>query len=482
MRGLLLAVAILTAPMAGCAGLTGEPLSIQQADLPLGLLLTYRIENEGSTSTETFVVVPQRDGGYTLNAYNLSRPGFGSPYLELSSQLNPTRFNWSQPLQWPLEPGKRYEATVGGAEATVKLEAVEGVEGPTGAEKAIRAVATADGETVAELTVLQDPPILKEIKLDTPDGTEEHWTLEEARYDQRFNRPPAWSIGQWWSYNATTKTEHAETTLIYNANATNNKGVPQRVLNAQRVESRLAALPFHTLRARDLAPQSGFLTSLLGSFWSWPLVDGKQWTGSTSLARGGYTATVQMEDRVPLPDGTVTTAYTIEAVPTRQPGAEPIGTYQYAPRVGFLTSIQVNDPGSQDEIIDWELTDWGDGFHGEIEIPHRVQLWGRNRTTGPAEIEESFPVPERMDRLQLRGMAVRRAGSNPNASFALVDPSGEQRFLRDAGDWQDRRINLRHVTDAVNGTWTFRADLPEGVTFFVIVRGIWVETKTVDYR
>lgn len=482
MRGVLLALALLTVPLAGCFGLLGSDVVIERPELAPGTLLTYHVETGEVEGNQTFVVLPGPEGGYELHAYNLSE-SFNSPYRHLDTNLNPRVFNWSGILNWPLEDGKSNQATVGGAEATVELSGVDGVEGPSGLTDAIKAVATADGKQVAEIVVLKDPTVIQRIDVDTPDGTDETWVLQDVTVGERFNQPARWEIGDWWIYNATTQGETTQTHLVYNSNDTTQKGSLMYVLNPTRAEDRFPSLPFLRFRASDLAPQSGFLTGLVSSFWDWPLQDGKTWSGSTTLSGiESYQAQASLTPNVRLPDGSLTIGYTIELRPLKDPGAEPIGSYQYVPRVEMLTYAWIEDPESGERVIDWELEDWGDGFHGEMEIPRVAELSGRSRTAGPAEIDDPVNVTDRIERVQLKLTAVKRSDASPNVTFELVRPDGTTALRANETAFRDRLLQFNNAVDATTGTWRFQADVPEGVSFFGEVNGVWTETRQVDYR
>lgn len=480
MRRVLIALLVLTAPLAGC--LDTDEVQIDGLDIPRGTLATYEITANGTTTEDTYVAMPRSAGGVDLWPHNVSRETFGSPFLRLGESLTPRAFNWSGVFDFPLTPGKSYEGQVGGADATVTLERAQ-AQGPQGTQDAIQAIATADGSQIARFTVLSEPTLLAAIHVDTPDGTQQNWTLTQVRHAPGWNDAPDWRIGDWWTYNATTRDRHAQPTLIYNANDTSNKGSPQRVLNPQTVDSRLASLPFLVFRDHDIAPQSGLLSGLLSSFWKWPLFDGQTWTGTTNV--GGldaYRADVTRETRVEVPGERYTTAFRIEARSANDPSAPPFAEWRYAPLVGMITQIEVRDARTNETDLDWELLDFGHGFHGEIEIPQRVGVYGREGTSGPASIEESFSVPEQATRLQVRGTAVRQEGASKNLTLELTTPGGEQAWLKNGSEFRERLLQFDDVVDAENGTWTFNADLPPGVNFFIQIRGAWIEHRQVDYR
>lgn len=481
MRGVLLAILMLTAPLAGCPNVTEEPVRIEKASIPFGTLLTYEITDDGQRTTETFVATGE-DGGVALWAHNLTRGDLGSPFLSLNAELTPRGFNWSNLFEFPLEPGDSYTATVGGADATVSTEAVS-LELPNGSRDAIEATATADGETLATLTLLTEPTVFARIDVDTPDGTQETWELTRLEHRPSWNGVPDWDIGDWWTYNATTRGEHATPKLIYNAHDQNQKGERLRVLNPQTVESRIAAFPFLNLRDRDIAPQSGLVTNLLSGFWKWPLFEGQTWTGSTSAPGvDAYRTQVTVEKRITVPGGATTTAYTVTAHPANDPEADPIAEWQYAPLVGFLTYVWIDVPSRDDRILDWELTEWGEDFHGEIEIPRRVPLHTQNSTSGPAQIDETFEFSAPSERIQVRGTAVRQADATANVTIQLTAPDGSHPWRITQEDFQDRSISFNDDFDGANGTWHLEADLPQGVSFFAQIRGLHIEHRTVDYR
>lgn len=289
MRRVLAALVLLTSGWAGCLS-DAEAQAIPSLDVPEGTLVTYEITADGTTTTDTYVAAPTGNPGVDLWPHNATREDFSSPFLNLDETLTPEGFAWDELFAFPIEPGDTYTAQVGGVTANVTLEGTTYTVVDETVD-AVRAEARAEGETVATVTVLASPTVPAEIEFDTPVDGAQSWTLTDLGFQAGWNDVPVWEEGDWWRFDATTRdrdgnARHANATLIHNANDTNDQGVEQRVLNPQTVDSRLTTFPFHKLRDRDIAPQSGFLTTTLSSFWAWPLHDGKTWGGTSGIVGG----------------------------------------------------------------------------------------------------------------------------------------------------------------------------------------------------
>lgn len=477
MRWGLAALVILVLAAAGCVSLGEEgTLTVEEPIVPDGLFLTYEITQGADASTGTFLV--DHEDGYTLSRYNAS-PDLRSPFLSLDETLSPVGYAWDDLFQFPLEPGDTYAATAAATHATVDIQAttfiLDGDE-----QAALEATVTDDDETLATFTLLQEPTVLAQISITREDGVPEAWTLTNATHEPRWNHPPTWEKGAWWGYNATTHSQHADMTLIYNEDTTNTQGTPQRVLNTQHAESRVASTPFNLLRSSDIAPQAGMLNNVLATFWDWPLEDGETFTGSSAIAEA-YLAEVALEEII-LPDGQATMAFVVTASDIEDPASEPFASWTYAPHTGFLTEFWVHDPDEDDPQFDWELTDWGDGFHGEIEVPQLVPVHEIDHTRGPVDRSDTFTVQDRSDRLRVSGWFV-HADTPPKMTLTLEDPDGEVRWEVNETAFRDQLHQTEDVVRPIEpGEWTLTLDIEEGITFFLDIQEVWIETRDVDYR
>lgn len=486
MRELLLGLALLLAPMAGC--ITSDELSIEQPDLPTGLLLSYEVTSENETAREVFLVHNASSVGTELFAYELSRPNLTSPLLSFDADFQPQASGWSEVFDFPLQDGSEHEATIAGSQATVAWSTI-GYEGPLDIESELEGVARANGSTIATFRFAgEGPAVLTYVDIDAPDGTQQRWELVDAELDSRWNHAPQWTKGDWWTYAGSFKNEEGQAQIVYTNDAESSRGAPQYVLNSVEVEDRVLMLPFQQWRKGDLAPRSGFINSMLSSFWNWPLHDGKQWTGSSgALPEGGsYVATSHLSDRVLLPDGTTSLAFTIEA---RSGEGELLATYQYAPLVEHLTQWRISEPEAEEPVLDLSLEDWGRAYHGEMEVPQRAVVAevpddGRSVASGPEEIERTFQVTERANRLQIASESFAVHGSNPDPQFTfrVIDPNGTVVFERNASDFNNRRIGLAQVLNAEAGQWRLEVTLGEDVSIIARIYANWFITQTVDFR
>lgn len=481
MRRVLLAVLLVASPWAGCLdGL--DSTTIAEPAVPEGTLATYEITADGTTTTETLVAAPDGEPGVSFWLHNGTRAELSSPFLNLDETLNPRGFEWDGFLEFPLEAGGEHTARVGGQEATVSLEGTTYTVGGETVD-AIRATAEGeDGQRLAVVTLLAGPTIPAEISFDTPVDGSQSWTLTGLDHQAGWNEAPQWEIGDWWRVDAVTQGRQAEATLVFNANDTNQQGNEQRVLNPDEVDARPTTYPMHTFRDRDAAPQSGFLTASLSSFWKWPLSDGTTWTGSSELVEtDSYVAQVSRETRSVA--DRVTTVYVVEARPHGAPGAEPFATWGYAPAAGFVTHLYAEDAGSGEVRFDWELLDWGSGFHGEMEVPQRETVFDPDTVEGPHEAQESFETPDETERLQILGTMVRTEEAQPDVELSLAAPDGSPAWTKNGSRIEDDQVH--RFNDAIGGTpgnWTLDLQVGEGVSLLLEVRAVWLETETVDYR
>ncbi len=478
MRWGLAALALLAALVAGCVSFGDAAVEIQEPSVPEGLFVTYEVTQDENASTETFLV--ERVGGeQRLLPFNAT-PGFKSPFLTLDEALSPTGYAWDGLFGFPLESGSEHAATAAAKQATVNLEAttftLHGDE-----HAAIEATLTSDDETIGSLTVLQNPTVLAHINITRENGVHESWSMTRMSHDPGWNSPPAWEKGDWWSYDATTHTHDANLTLIYNEDTVTTQGSPQRVLNAQYAESRPASVLFNVLRDSDIAPQSGMLNDVLATFWDWPLDDGKVFTGTGSIT-GPYIVHIEQAPIV-LPNDRATTAFVLTASDYDDPKAEPFASWTYAPHIGFITEFWVHDPDKEQPRFDWELTGAGTGFHGEIEVPHLPLVHQIERTTGPLERSDTFTVEDRSDRLRLSGWFVHNPDTEPRMNLTVEDPHGEMRWSIDEASFTNQFIHLEEVVRPISpGEWTLTLDIDEGVSFFLDIQEVWIETQHVDYR
>ncbi len=482
MRATLLALCLLATPLAGCIGFGEAATTVEEPSLPGGLVLTYEVTEDGATDTQSVITLPRPDGGTELAPYNVTPRGFSSPFLSLDEDLSPRGFAWEEIFQFPLAPGDSYTATAFAEEATVHVEEAT-VEYDGEEHDALHVVATTEDDATAELTLLTEPTVLAQVHLEPQDAPAETWHLMEARHDPGWRDKPDWRIGDWWNYNATTASRSDSVTMIYNENATNQQGSPVRVLNQAVAEHRPVALPFQVFLERNLAPQAGILNGMISTFWGdWPMEDGATWTGNSNLAEA-YTAHLE-RSQTTLPNGHTTTAYTMEATPMDEPQAEPFAGWTYAPLVGLFTEAWIHAPDEADPRLDWELTDWGSGYHGEIEIPRLPVLHEREHFDEvPLEEQDEFDVIDQAERLRVHGWFVQGSEDPAPLRLSLEDPEGETRWSMNESRFQDQALNLDDVVDeAQPGPWTLHLDVPPEVSFFLDIQGVWSETRQVDYR
>lgn len=488
MRRLLLAVVLLTGPLTGCTFWTEDEVSIEQPSPPTGLLLTYEITQNGTTTTETFLAFEETAKGTDLLAYDLSRQDFSSPFLAFKDNFNPRRFNWSNVFEYPLEPGDSNDARVGGADATIEWSKVD-YDGPLETDTALEGVArTPSGEVVARFQLPDIPsPVITYIEVDAPDGTNETWTLLGATFNDGWDRPPAWELGDWWTYEGVFKGNEGNSQIVYAGN-TSTRRAEQYVLSPRTVDDRTLMLPFQKWRKGDVAPQSGFVTSLMSSFWQWPLQEGKTWTGQTSSTEGSenYQAIAHMDRRIPLPDGSVSVGFSVEAFV--QGDEEPFAQFTYSPRVEHLVDWRMSQVGTNFDALNFTLQDWGERFHGEMEIPKRglVERIPRNGSllTGPETINRTFEVPDRANRLQVtpQSFAVHKRNADPVFEMRLIDPNGTLRYEKNDTMFEDRRLDLAEVINAEPGTWRLELRAGNDVSMLAQIFANWFEVREIDFR
>lgn len=477
MRRSLTTLVLLAALAAGCVGLGDTSLTVQEPDLPEGLLVTYETTQDEEDATSTFLVQDEADG-YQLLPYNAT-PGFESPFLALDASLEPHGQAWEDILRFPLTSGDEYEATLAGQPATVTIETttfrLDGDE-----HDALKATATGENDALATLTLLPEPTVLAHIDITREDGVHETWRLTNATHHPTWNEAATWEKGDWWRYNATTRGETVDTTLIYNQDKRSPTSSPQRILNPQHAEARIAATPFNVLRSYDLAPQAGMVNDVLSTFWDWPLEEGKLYSGSGSIT-GPYMVQVSLEEII-LPNGQASTAFVLNATDHDDPDTDPFASWTYAPHTGFLTEFWVQSPDEDAPRFDWELTDWGTGFHGDIEVPHLETVHAIDQTSGPVDRTDTFTVNDQGDRLRVSGWFV-HSETPPRLNVTLEDPSGETRWGTDEGAFEDQFFQVEEVVRPVTpGEWTLTLDAGEGINFFLDVEEVWIETRQVDYR
>lgn len=487
MHRVLLAMLLLTGPLAGCVGLGGA--TVEEPDWPTGLVLTYEITSEGSTSEEVFLVHNGTSAGTQLLPWQVSDPGFSSPFVTFDEAHDPRDAGWSDLFSFPIEAGEEHTAQAGGANVTVAWSEVDH-EGPLDAETDLEGVAeTDDGEEVARFRwSTGEGNVLTRIEVDTPDGTNETWELMDTRLHADWNRPPSWSKGDWWTYNGTFRNEAGTSQIVYTTDGSTAQG-EQYVLSPVDVENRVLMLPFQGWRQDDIAPQSGYVTGMLSSFWSWPLQHGKTWSGSTSAGEPGsqYQAVSRLTPGTQLPDGTVTTTFTIEAYAESQD--DPFAVYEYAPRAEHLLAWRMGSAGADELDVNLTLEDWGEAFHGEMEIPRRIQVeaipQGRSSfLSGPAEIDRTFDVPGQANTVQIapRSFAVHPPDVDPSFEMQLTDPNGSVVVEHNASGFQDRRLDISTTVDAVEGSWRLTASIGEDVSVLARLYANWYEPETVDFR
>jgi hypothetical protein len=484
MRGALLAILLLTAPLTGCVdgGEEQGPRSAQP-DWPDGLVLTYEITKDGETAEEAFLV-RQTDEGPEMWAWNLSRPNLTSPFLELGTDHEPRADGWSGLFDFPIEPGDEHEAQVGGADVTMTWNETTH-EGPLDTDTDLLGVARDEaGEEIGRFQVSTgNGTAITAIDVDAPDGTDERWRLVDSEVRSNWNGPPTWAKGDWWTYNGTFQDEAGQGKIVYTKDQQKRRSV-QRTLEPVAFEDRVLFVPFQGWRDSDIAPQSGVVSSFLSSFWNWPLVDGVSWSGTTSAAEGGaqYQAVAEVEQRAILPDGTASTVFTVDAY---VPGEEAsFATFTYAPLVGHLLDWRMGFVGEEDPVMNYTLEDRGSAFHGEMEIPHVETLQQVPATSGPKRINTTFDVPEEAIwvRMAPHSFAGHGPDTEPTFELEITDPNGTVVVHRNASDFSDRRMELSGRFDAVPGTWNMTVELGEDVSISMILEAIWYETEVRDFR
>ncbi len=487
------ALLVLSLLLAGCT--TPEPSEpsetiLEAVHLPDGLVLTYEIDADGRTSSETFLVDARGGQGYDLRPWVLDREDFASPFLRLGPELVPRPFNWSGLFAFPMEAGDTYEAKrVGSLSATVEVsQPSQAPRLPSAGALALNA--TDSNGTVVLTAVLLDRPeaapgargVIAELDINTADGTDERWVLEEITRQADWNAAPTWRLGDHWSYEARTSTQASDPQLVYSGNRTGAGGSTIALLEPTELEDRLAATLLREIRVQDMAPQSGFLTNLLSKLWEWPLEPGASWQGLTTKGNRQvtYDARVQLVEDHALPDGTTTVAFHVEADPRGEPGE--LASWTYVPRVQMLTEINVTDLSTGETVVDWHLRDWGHEYHGTIERLANEGLLQVPVTPGPTKLEEPFNVTDQHERLLVDGSLVRPHDAPRNATIQLRGPDGTIGYDRGTFDEDQRFMDLGGSTPATPGTWTLSAELMDGHSVTLTVRGIWTEVDEVDFR
>lgn len=482
MRRVLLAVLLLTGSLAGCAGDSEETVTAKRPDWPTGLVFTYDITADGESGEETFLVHNGTPKGTDLLAWNLSRPNFTSPLLTFDEQYNLRTWNWSGALRFPIEAGDTYTGRLGSVQANISWQEVPH-EGPLDIEKDLEGVAYGpEGDELATFRFSAgEVTVLTYAEFDTPDGRNQTWELTEASLNDRWDQPPVWKKGDWWTYTGSFRDAEGTSKIVYTDDRKTRQS-QQYVLTPVEVENRVLMLPFQGWRKSDIAPQSGYVSGMISSFWDWPLWDGKTWSGSTNYAQQQYQAVSDLTKRSQLPDGTVTTTFQVEVyVPNEE---KPFATYEYSPWVGHLVDWQIRQSSGGPPSLNYTLEDWGEAYHGKLEIPQRALVAEIPITGGPDELNRSFELPDQAHTLQIstRSFAVHQRNVDPVFDFRLTDPNGTLVFARNASDFEDRRLDLSGLVDAQPGTWELEVELGEGVSVLARLFGIWHETKTVDFR
>lgn len=491
MRRLLLAVVLLTVPLTGC--FDGQPgYTLDSPDAPgSGLLLTYEIDQGDGTEIQQLMTYQRPDGpGYDLLVYNGTRT-VESPFTELHAKSSPRAPAWAGFLQFPLADGESYQADAVAAveDATVSVEALDNATAPFDGRRAFLLTATGpEGETLATVEYLERPTIPARIDIQVEDH-EETWRLVAMDQHPGWNEPPAWKLGRWWTYDATTRVETGaltaeDMTMVFSERAPGSSGVRQAFLNTVELEDREAALPFHQIRTSDLASQSGILTQLVSKMWDWPLKDGLSWGGTTFMDGEDkqYSAAATLERDHTLPDGTVTLAFEIEMQLAED--GRTIGAWTYAPLVGFFTELNLQQVEDDAPQLDWQLEGWGTGYHGPMELPRTRTLLASQTHTGPANLTLNATVEDPIEVVEIRGFAGRSEGASPDNRVRLVDPNGTVRYRIDEDDFSLRTgFSFVERVPASTGQWSVEMDLQDGTSIALQhVRGIWPETVEKDFR
>ncbi|PSG96774.1 hypothetical protein BRD56_08300 [Thermoplasmatales archaeon SW_10_69_26] len=487
MRRVLLAILLLTGPLAGCT--SPDRATVEDPDWPTGQLLTYELTQEGETARETFLVYNHTPKGTDLLAWNLSRPNLTSPLTQFDEEHQPRAEGFSNAFPFPIEDGDEHEARIAGADVTVTWSQTPH-EGPLDADRELEGVArTQDGEQLAVFGLSAgSPALLTYAEIDPPDGAAETWELVDARLHEGWNQPPSWTKGDWWTYEGSFRSEQGSSKVVYTTDDTSQPNT-QRELSPVRVEDRVLMLPFQGWRDGDIAPQSGYISNVLSSFWSWPLGEGKTWSGSSSVGERGdeYQALSHLSLRAPLPDGSVTTTFAVEAYLSGRD--EPFATWEYSPRAEHLVSWRITPASEEDPTLNFTLEDWGEAYHGEMEIPRRVQVdqipaRGGSFLSGPAEIDRTFDVPEQARTVQIapRSFAVHEPDVDPEFRLTLTDANGTVVLEHNASQFQDQRLSLSSNVEASPGDWRLQVDIGEGVSVLARLYANWYETETVDFR
>ncbi len=491
MRDLLLAVLLLTVPLAGC--LDGEEAYTLEAPTQpaSGLLLTYEIDRGDGPETQQLMVYDRPTGpGYDLVVYNGTRT-IDSPFSELAASGAPRALEWKGFVSFPLIDGESYEAEAVAAvrEATVGVEALDNATEPFEGQRSFRLTATGpDGQGLATVEYLEQPTIPSKIEITAGEDTET-WRLVEMTEHPGWNQPPKWTLGRWWTYDAITRVEGGalaadNMTMVFTERAPGQQGIQHAFLNTVELEDREAALPFHQLRSSDLASQSGLLNPLISKMWSWPLGESTTWAGTTLVGTDDrrFSTTVELVRGYTLPDDTRTVALRVEAELLET--GRIVGSWTYAPLVAFLTELELRQVPDEPPQLDWELQAWGETYHGPMELPRSRSLAPRETYKGPANVTLNLTVEDPIEIVEVRGFVGRTQDGSPDNRLTLRDPNGtvhyeldEDAFSRDTG------FSFAEARPAQVGNWTLSMELKEGTSVLLTgVRGIWAEVVQKDYR
>ncbi|MDX1611522.1 MAG: hypothetical protein R3185_04070 [Candidatus Thermoplasmatota archaeon] len=491
-RALLLACFLLSVPLTGCldGGAPAQELSAPNA-MQTGLVLTYELDQGDGANEQSFFVLSRGGSGYDLLPWNVTEPGLESPFLAVSEQLTPRSQRWAGLIQFPLVDGATYETRASGEpvyagteEVTVEVSWQANMTSPQGPAEGWQLVAENEaGEEVARIHLLSNPTVPSLIEVQTADGTAETWHLLKAEQRVDWNGVPRWELGDWWSYDAYWLGQSYQPKMVFTGNQTGESGNIHYRLDPVRWENRELARLFHVIRQQDLASQSGSMTNMLSQMWSWPLRDGATWTGST-FSQGAdvpFQARVSFQPDLPLPDGTPTVGFTIQARTQEDP--EPFATWTYAPRVESFTNLTLHDPNTGETTLAWRLVDFGEQFHGIIEAPQRVTVYANQSLRGPASVEATMEIPPPAQRVEFSGFAARGEEGSPNSTMVLRDANGTEVARIGPGTFAaDRGFPFREFVRASPGNWTFEADIQEGTSIFLQIFAHWGLDREVDFR
>jgi hypothetical protein len=480
MRRVALAVLLLTSPLVGCTDGAEGP-TIEAPAVPTGLRLTYDSTINGTESTDTFMTYSV-DEGTRLLAWDVSRDTLRTPFTDYDSDFDLRKFNWTDTFQYPLEPGKSYDTRVGGAKATITWQAVDAQTPVRDADRALEGTAVTENDnTVATFRIVPgDPAVLSYVDVETPDGTDQTWELTDLEPSTNWNDVPTWEKGDWWSYNGTFTQFSGEAQMLYLTDRKKSRGSLQYSLTATDIEDQDLSRPLLHWRQSDLAPQSGYISSIGDKFWSWPLLDEKTWTGSASGrdSAAAYQAKVDLEDRIRLPDGSLSFGFEIE---TRTQERETLSQYTYSPRVEHLTEYTGRLLDEDEPSVNFELEGWGHDYVGPVDVPIRETLISSPVREGPFDDQVNLTVPEPANTVSVNGRAVSSEPDPGNATFRLIDSNGTGRYERNASGFSDRQLQLNGLVPAQPGNWTFEARGEENISYTVQIRANWYETRQMDF-